>query len=64
MIALLVSVVIAGLLFWLLVWFIDWIGLPEPFNKVARVVVGLVAIVYLLGLLTGSIPAIRLPASP
>ena len=30
---LLISVVIAGLIFWLLWWFLAYIGLPEPFAK-------------------------------
>lgn len=53
LLSMLITLVVAGLIFWLLWWFIDYIGLPEPFNKVARVIVGLVAIVYLLNILMG-----------
>lgn len=53
MINLVIAVVVAGLLFWLCIWFLDWVGLPAPFDKVAKVVVGLVALLYLLNLLTG-----------
>jgi ABC-type multidrug transport system permease subunit len=53
MIDLLITLVIAGLIFYLLFWFIGYIGLPAPFDKVARVIVALVALVFLLNLLTG-----------
>ncbi len=48
---LLVELVIVGLILWLLIWFIGYVGLPEPFNKVARVIIILVGIVYLINLL-------------
>lgn len=53
LIGLLVWLVIMGLIFWLLWWFIGYVGLPEPFNKVARVIVGLVAFIILIYLLLG-----------
>jgi hypothetical protein len=48
---LLVVIVIAGLVFWLIWWFIGYVGVPEPFNKVIRVIVGLVALIFLIGIL-------------
>ena len=48
---LLVQVVVVGLICWLLWWFIGWAGVPEPFNKVARVVIGLVAVLFLINIL-------------
>lgn len=50
---LLVSLVVVGLIAWLLWWFIDYIGLPQPFNKVARVIVALVVLIFLINLLLG-----------
>lgn len=44
----LIYIVIVGAIFWLVWWFIGYIAVPEPFNKVLRVVVGLVAIVVLI----------------
>ena len=44
----LIYIVIVGVIFWLIWWFIGYIGVPEPFNKVLRVVVGLVALVVLI----------------
>lgn len=53
---LLVSLVIAGLIFWLVIWFVDYVGVPEPFNKVIKVVAGLFVLLYLVGVLTGYSP--------
>ena len=60
LISLLVTLVIVGLIFWLLFWFIGTVGLPEPFNKVATVILALVAVLYLIGILTGQAPMMRL----
>jgi hypothetical protein len=46
-----IGIVVVGLICWLLWWFISYIGLPEPFNKVARVIVALVAVVFLIDFL-------------
>lgn len=61
LVSLLITLVIAGLVFWLLWWFIGYIGLPEPFNKVARVIIALVAVVFLINLLMtlGGTPLVR-----
>lgn len=48
-----IILVVAGLICWLIWWFISYIGLPEPFNKVARVLVALVALVFLVNFLLG-----------
>lgn len=53
LLSLLVTLVVVGLICWLVWWFIGYVGLPEPFNKVARVLVGLVALVFLINLLLG-----------
>lgn len=47
----LVILVIAALIFWLIIWFCDYIKIPEPFNKVIRVIVGLVALIFLINFL-------------
>lgn len=53
LLSLLVTLVLGGLVFWLCWWFVGYIGLPEPFNKVARVVIGLFALIFLLNLVMG-----------
>jgi len=58
---LLVSLVIAGLIFGLLWWFIGVCALPAPFDRVARVLVALVAVIYLIDVLMslGGHPLVR-----
>jgi hypothetical protein len=51
--SLLIGLVIGGLIVYLCIWFIGWVGLPEPFAKVAKVIIGLVALVFLVNLLLG-----------
>ena len=58
LIGLLITLVVMGLVFYLVIWFIDWVGLPDPFNKVIKVVVGLVVLLYLLSVLAGAAPPI------
>lgn len=38
--------IVAGVVYWLVTWAIGQIGVPEPFNKVIRVI--LVIIVFLI----------------
>jgi hypothetical protein len=54
-IALLLSLVIWGIIFWLLWWLLGVIALPEPFAKVAIVILALAAVSVIIGLLTGNI---------
>jgi len=51
LIDLLVQLVVGGLIFWLIWWFVSWVGLPEPFNKVAKVIIGLVGLLFLINIL-------------
>lgn len=51
MLSVLVTLVIVGLIFWLVWWFVGYVGLPEPFNKVVRVLVGLCALIFLINIL-------------
>ncbi len=62
LVSLLIAVIILGLLAYLLWWAIGAIGLPAPFDKVARVIVVLLIVVALIGFFTGSIavPTLRL----
>lgn len=50
-VTLIVYLVVAGLIFALLFWLVGYVGLPEPFNKVARVVLAVLAVLVLIGLL-------------
>ena len=44
-------ILIAGVIFWLLTWLIGYCGVPEPFAKVARVVIAIVAVLVLINAL-------------
>ena len=40
-----------GLIFWLLWWLIDYVKIPEPFSKVARVILAVIAVILLIRLI-------------
>ena len=44
-------IIVVALICWLLWWLIDYCKLPEPFNKIARVIVAVVAVVLLINAL-------------
>lgn len=48
---LVIYLIVIGLVVWLLLWLIDTIPLPEPFNRVARVVIIVVGVLILILLL-------------
>lgn len=54
--------VVAGLVFWLLHWLIGYVGLPEPFARVAHVVLAVAAVVVVISILlslVGGRPLVR-----
>jgi hypothetical protein len=44
-------IIVAALICWLLWWLIGYVGLPEPFNKIARVIVAVIAVVICINAL-------------
>lgn len=48
---LLIQLVIIGLILWLVWWFLGYVSLPEPLNKVAQVLVALIVLIYLVNAL-------------
>lgn len=46
-----ITIVVVGIVFWLLWWLIGYCGIPEPFNKVARVFLAIAAVLFLINLL-------------
>jgi len=56
LVGLLVTVIILGLICYILWWGIGKMALPEPFNKVVTVIFVLIIVLVLLGLLTGRVP--------
>lgn len=41
-------IIVMGLVFWLLSWLINYIGLPEPFGRVAKIILAVAAVVFLV----------------
>ncbi len=57
-----VYLMVAGLVFWLLWWLINYIGPPEPFLKIANVVLAILAVLVIIGILlsfVGGTPIFR-----
>jgi hypothetical protein len=56
-----VTVVCLGLVFWLLNFLIDYCAVPEPFHKVAKVILVVAAVLVLIGVLMGlaGMPLVR-----
>jgi hypothetical protein len=44
----LIRIVCVGLIFWLLKFLLDYLGLPQPFNKIANVILIIGAVLYLI----------------
>jgi uncharacterized protein YhhL (DUF1145 family) len=57
----LIYLIVGGLICYLLWWLIGFINLPEPFAKVARIIVAVVAVLFLINLLLGLVgtPLVR-----
>ncbi len=53
LLSILVQLVIGGLILYVLWWAIGKIGLPEPFGKIATVVLVLITVIFLIDLLMG-----------
>lgn len=57
-----VYLIVAGLIFWLLWWLVNYIAPPEPFRKVANVILAILAVLVVIGLLLsfiGGTPVFR-----
>jgi uncharacterized protein YhhL (DUF1145 family) len=48
---LLIWLVCIGLVFWLIWWLISFVNLPEPFAKIARVILAVAGVVVLINVL-------------
>ena len=53
LVGLLVQLIVVGLVCYLVWWLIGYIGLPAPFDKVARVIVAIFAVLFLINLILG-----------
>jgi len=46
-----IYLIVLGVIFWLIWWLLSYIGLPAPFDKVARVILALAAVVVCINVL-------------
>lgn len=61
MLTLLLTLIIWGVIFYILWWSLGAVALPEPFAKVATVVLVVAAVFILIGVLTGGVAPFSLP---
>ena len=59
LVILLVWLIVIGLIFYVLWWGLGQAGLPEPINKVARVLLVVVLVIILIYMLLGILPPIH-----
>ena len=46
-----IYLVVAGLIWWLLFWLINYVNPPDPFKKVATVILAILAVLVVIGIL-------------
>ncbi len=51
MVMIIVYLIVAGLIFWLLWWLISYVDPPEPFRKIANVILAIFAVLVVIGIL-------------
>jgi hypothetical protein len=51
MVRVVIYLIITGLVFWLLWWLVNYIAPPEPFRKVANIVLAIFAVLVVIGIL-------------
>lgn len=49
----LIWIIVLGVIFWLLNWLIDYCKLPDIINKVAKVILAIAIVVFLINALLG-----------
>jgi hypothetical protein len=50
-VTIIIYLIICGAIFFLLNWLIDYCGTPEPFRKIARVILAIFAVLAVIGIL-------------
>ncbi len=43
--------IIIGVIVWLLIWLVDYCGIPEPFHKIAKILIAVVSVIICILLL-------------
>lgn len=53
MLSLLITLIIAAIIFWLVYWILSLLPIPQPFKTIILVILGIIALIYLFGILFG-----------
>ena len=53
LVELVIYLIIVGGILWLLLWLISYVGLPDPFAKVAKIIVMVIGVLILINVLLG-----------
>lgn len=53
LVSMVIYLIVVGLIFYLLWWIIGFCGIPEPFSKIAKVIVAVAAVLFCIQLLLG-----------
>lgn len=53
LLAVVLHLVVIGLVIWLLLWALGAIGLPDPFNKILRVLIIVIGVILIINVLLG-----------
>ncbi len=62
-VSVIVYLIVAGMVFWLLFWLLNFIAPPEPFRKVATVILAIMAVLVIISMLlsfAGGTPIFRM----
>lgn len=46
-----IYLIVAGLIFWLLWWLVNYVSPPEPFRKIANVILAIFAVLVVIAIL-------------
>jgi len=62
LVELVIYLAVVGGILWLLLWLINYVGLPEPFAKVVKIIIMVVGVLILINVLLGFAghPVVRL----
>ena len=61
LLSLLVTILIVGIIIWLLLYIINLLPLPAPFGQIARVIVIVIALIWLIRLLVSAVGVVTIP---
>lgn len=61
LVSLLIALILFGVIAWIVVWIVGQIPMPQPIKVAVYAILGLIAILYLVGFLPGGHPVLFYP---